>query len=219
MGSSVAPPKPTVADVVLESDANATLIECHVDLQAYFHEVLTRALASRRVDAPAPTEFYLVGLLATLGHDTAALSRSLVELSSELVEGRAGSDEQLSRLRCVGDQALSVSGLFEAHLARRGISRSYVSEVGSRAYRSASQLASKSRERAERARAEVFFDLGEHFRTYTEVLEDVREATVLGTPDDVLSLYERFCKTRSPAVAERLLAHGVISARGSQVAS
>jgi hypothetical protein len=57
----------------------------------------------------------------------------------------------------------------------------------------------------------VFQDLGAHFRTYAEVLEDVREATALGTPDDVLSLYERFQKTRSPAVAERLAAHGVLS--------
>jgi hypothetical protein len=65
----------------------------------------------------------------------------------------------------------------------------------------------------------VFRDLGAHFRTYAQVLEDVRESTVLGTPDDVLALYERFCKTRSPAVAERLLAHGVVSVPGSDEVS
>lgn len=229
MGSSVAPPKPSHAGAsagVREDDAHATRerdragarIECHVDLQAYFHETLSHALANRRVDAPSSTAFYLVGLLATLGHDTAALSRSLVELSAELDQGEAQTGERLSRLRCVGDQALSISGLFEAHLARRGISRDYVSEVGSRAYRSAGQLAGASRERAERSRAEVFLDLSSHFRTYAEVLDDVREATALGTPDDVLALYERFRKTHSPALAERLLAHGVISLRGSQAA-
>jgi hypothetical protein len=178
-------------------------------LKAYFHETLTHVLATRKVEAPTGTEFYLVGLLSALGHDAVALSRSLVELSFDVERAQHG--ERLERLRNVGDQALSVSGLFDAHLERRGISRSYVADLGSRAYRTAGQLAGSSRERAERARAEVFLDLGTHFRTYSEVLEDVREATVLGTPDDVLALYERFCRTRSPVLAERLMAHGVVS--------
>jgi len=202
-----------LCDVDGEHTGQSTRIECHIDLSAYFHETLTHALATRRVEAPPPTEFYLVGLLTALGHDSAALSRSLVELSFAAQD--AGRAERLSRLRSVGDQALSAMGLFDAHLERRGISRSYVADLGSRAYRTASQLACSSRERGERARAEVFHDLGAHFRTYAEVLEDVREATVLGTPDDVLSLYERFCKTKSPAVAERLLAHGVVSVSGN----
>ncbi|HEX5656350.1 MAG TPA: hypothetical protein VFX59_04105 [Polyangiales bacterium] len=185
-------------------------IECHVDLKAFFHETLTRALSTRKVAVPELTEFYLVGLLAALGHDS--VSRSLVELSFDV----QGDDcARLSKLRNVGDQALSVSGLFDAQLERRGISRSYLTELGSRAYRGASVLARKSRD----ARAEVFEDLGSHFRTYAELLEDVREATALGTPDDVLALYERFQKTRSPALAERLLGHGVVPVRGSAVAS
>lgn len=211
MGSAVESP----ADDAVEprADSEGTRIECHIDLRAYFHETLARALSTRKVEVPAETEFYLVGLLAALGHDTAALSRSLVELSCELE--RARSQDRLARLRDVGDQALSVSGLFDANLERRGISRSYLFDLGSRAYRSAGQLAGHSHERADRARAAIFFDLGAHFRVYAEVLVDVRESTALGTPDDVLSLYERFCKTRSPAVAERLLAHGVMSVPGN----
>lgn len=188
-------------------------IECHTDLSAYFHETLTRAFATKGIEAPEPTEFYLVGLLAGLGHDTAALSRSLVEMCLDLE--RVSEGERLARLRRVGDHALSISGLFDVHLDRRGISRSYVVELGSRAYRSASHLASASVHGGERARAEVFFDLSAHFNTYADVLEGVRESTALGTPDDVLTLYERFCKTRSSALAERLLAHGVMSVAGS----
>jgi hypothetical protein len=189
-----------------------TRIECHVDLKAFFHETLTRALSTRKVEVPEPTEFYLVGLLATLRD----VSRSLVELSFDI----QGDDcARLTKLRTVGDQALSVSGLFDAQLERRGISRSYLSDLGSRAYRSAGTLARRSRDRSERSRAEVFEDLGSHFTTYAELLEDVREATALGTPDDVLALYERFQKTRSPALAERLLGHGVVPIRGSAVPS
>jgi hypothetical protein len=203
----------TVADLHAGDSTETTRIECHVDLKAFFHETLTRALSTRRVEVPELTEFYLVGLLAALGHDVEAVSRSLVELSFDVSSERES--ERLTRLRSVGDQALSVSGLFDAQLERRGISRSYLSDLGSRAYRGAGVLASKSRDRGERERAQVFLDLGTHFRTYAGLLEDVREATVLGTPDDVVSLYERFQKTRSPALAERLLGHGVVPIQGS----
>lgn len=194
--------------VLAQETDETSRIECHVDLKAFFHETLSHALSQRKVEVPEPTEFYLVGLLATLRD----VSRSLVELSF----AQEGDDcSRLTRLRSVGDQALSVSGLFDAQLERRGISRSYLSDLGSRAYRGASVLARKSRD----ARAEVFEDLGSHFTTYAELLEDVREATALGTPDDVLALYERFQKTRSPALAERLLGHGVLPIRGSSAAS
>lgn len=185
--------------------SNSPRIECHHDLRSFFHETLTRALASRGVEAPPPTEHYLVGLLALLGHNTAPLSRSLVEL--ELDAGQAEDTSRLERLRTLGDQALSVMGLFDAHLERHGISRSYVADVGARAYRNAGQLASACR----RAHAEVFVDLGMRFSTYAQVLEHVRETTALGTPDDVLSLYERYQRTHSPALMERLVAHGVFS--------
>jgi hypothetical protein len=180
-------------------------IECHHDLRAFFHETLTRALASRGVEAPPPTEHYLVGLLALLGHNTAPLSHSLVEL--ELDAGQAEDSSRLERLRRLGDQALSVMGLFDAHLERHGISRSYVADVGTRAYRTAGQLAGLRRG----AHAEVFVDLGMRFSTYAEVLEHVRETTALGTPDDVLSIYERYQRSHSPALMERLVAHGVFS--------
>ena len=73
------------------NETSPARIECHTDLRAFFHETLTRALASRQVDVPQPTEHYLVTLLAFLGHDSAPLSRSLVELSLAAQQGsRAG---------------------------------------------------------------------------------------------------------------------------------
>ena len=89
--------------------------------------------------------------------------------------------------------------------------------MGSRAYRCASQLAASARGPA-RARAPVFFDLGEHFVTYADVLDDVREATALGTRDDVLSLYERYTKTGSPALLSRLSERGSASGRSPREA-
>jgi hypothetical protein len=182
-------------------------IECHHDLSAFFYETLNKALSVRRVEAPQHTESYLVRLLSTLAHDSAALSQTLVELRCEAELGKR--EERLAKLRTLGDKALSISSLFEAHLSRQGVSRSYVEDMGKNAYRHASHLASVSRRSHERAHAEVFFDLGEHFSTYAEVLLDVREATALGGGNDLLSLFERYKKSHSPALLERLLALGV----------
>ena len=185
--------------------AHEALIECHHDLSSFFHDTLRSALASRRIDAPPPTERYLVGLLAELGHDETVLNKSLVELELESHELEA--EARLEHLRTLGDHALSISGLFEAHLEHHGLTRRYVSEVGSRAYHTACQLATAC---AQSSAAAVFYDLGERFRTYAEVLDDVREKTALGTRDDVLSLYERYEKTGSPALLNRLSARGVL---------
>jgi hypothetical protein len=189
-------------------DAGESLIECHTDLSAFFHDTLRSALSSRRVEAPPPTERYLVDLLADLGHDETVLSQSLVAL--ELESQELTRDARLEHLRALGDRALSISGLFDPHLERRGLSRAYVSELGSRAYRHASHLAGASPRGPMRACATVFFDLSAHFCTYANVLDDVREATALGTRDDVLSLYERYAKTGSPALLSKLFERGVL---------
>jgi hypothetical protein len=189
------------------SDAPSGRIECHRDLSAFFYETLTKALTTRRVAAPVHTESYLVALLASLAHDAAALAPSLVELRCDAEQGPR--ETRLSKLRALGDKALSVSSLFEAYRARLGLSRAYVTGMGESAYRCASHLASASRQKHERLQAEVYFDLGEHFSTYAAVLEDVREATALGGGDDILSLFERYRRNHSPALLERLLEQGV----------
>jgi hypothetical protein len=193
-----------------QSDAPSSHIECHRDLSAFFYETLNKALATRRVAAPHHTESYLVALLANLAHDAAAFSQSLVALRCDAEQGPR--EARLEKLRTLGDQALSVSSLFEAHLERLGLSRAYVTGMGENAYRCASHLASASRQKHERLKAEVFYDLGERFLTYAAVLEDVREATALGGGDDVLSLFERYQRSHSPALLGRLLEHGVWTA-------
>jgi len=188
------------------SEAPSPRIECHRDL--------SKALSSRRIEAPQHTECYLVGLLSALSHDASVVTRTLVELRCEAELGPR--EHRLEKLRALGDQALSASSLFEAHLERQGVSRSYVTDMGMSAYRTASHLASASRRSHERLKAEVFFDLGDRFTTYATVLEDVREATALGGGDDLLSLFERYQKTQSPALLSRMLSQGVWTAPGGE---
>jgi hypothetical protein len=190
-----------------EGPETVSTIECHSDLRVFFHDTLTRALSARRICAPPFTEAYLVAMLAALGASVTP-SVSLTELRLETEAARPA--QRLDKLRALGDLALSRIGLFEAKLGRIGVSKSYVAELGTQAYIAASQLASASGRSADRTRAAVFYDLGERFTVYTDVLEDVRESTSLAGGDDVLALYERFTRTGSPSVFAKLAARGVV---------
>ncbi len=190
-------------------DQEPQAITTCADVSDFFREALCRAFATRGV-TPAPlTEHYLVVLLAQLSHNTAALRASLVELSLSAQIAERGA--RLEKLRTLGDHALSYSGLFDAHRERHGVARSYVFDVGRTAYLSASQLAGTSGRAVERDQARVWDELGARFDVFAEVLDDVRESTALGTRGDVLSLYERFVKTGSPVLRQRLQDHGVLS--------
>jgi len=55
---------------------------------------------------------------------------------------------------------------------------------------------------------EVYPELAEGFDGYARVLDEVRETTALRTPQDIVRLYDRWRRTRSPLLAERLQAEG-----------
>jgi len=103
-----------------------------------------------------------------------------------------------------------VLGFFEDHVERKGVSRSYVVTMGGRAYANAEALAAYSPREAVRQR--VYGELAEGFEDYVEALDEVRESTVLRTPQDIVRLYEKWKRTGSPRVAERLRSEGVFPA-------
>jgi hypothetical protein len=201
MGMSSAGPKSSEA-------LDCEPIEPSCDLTSFFRENVARALAVRHLEPPESTQTYLAALLAGLGHDQSLLTDSLVE--RELAAQAATRSCRLELLRTLGDHALSYAGLFSAHRERRGISQAYIDGVGTRAYKGAFALA-QQQTREQAGQAFVYLELSRHFATYRAVLDDVREATSLGTADDVLSLYERFTRTGSPALRKRLAGHGVFA--------
>ncbi|MFK7990151.1 MAG: hypothetical protein AB8I08_29295 [Sandaracinaceae bacterium] len=182
-------------------------IEMSGDVRGWFHERLDAALLRHRVDAGEPTRLYLIELLAGMAVD--ASSASLGEpLAIQLAEAhQAEGVEKLRRLRSMGDSALYGLGFFEDHLERRGVNRDYVVAMGGRAYRSLESLAGFSR--AEAVRQPVYAELAVGFGRYAAVFDDVRESTELRTPQDIVRLYERYRRTRSPHLAARLREEGV----------
>ena len=189
-------------------DGDPTGIECHADVAGYFHERVIAAMRARRLEAAPETELYLVRLLTdALALDGAALGHSLVDLYAKALEAKGRA--RLRGWRALGDRALYLAGFFDEYLARRGLSRRYFVQMGGSAYRGASRLAERSEHVGDRARAPVFRDLGGRFVAFVDVSDAVREATAPRTDGDVLTLYERWRRSRSPALAAELGRHGV----------
>lgn len=175
------------------------VIESFTDLRGYFHERLRDALDRSGLGASSGTEHYLLELLAGSAH-LATPDRPLVERLQEALT-TPDPRERLRSFRETGDAALYTCGFFPDHLDRRGMSPDYFASVGGRAYRAASELDPKQ--------SCTFGELAEGFLDFAQVLEEVREETVLRTPQDIVKLYDRWRRTRSPKLAERLHAAGV----------
>jgi hypothetical protein len=184
------------------------MIEPHADVRGYFRERLLRSLERHRVRTDSGTEFYLVNLLAefAIAPPLPALDRPLAEQLAEALETEG--HERLRRFRGLGDAALYVSGFFADHLERRGITPDYAGAMGGRAYRSASALVRLAPPR-DAVLAPVYDELADKFGAYVDVLGDVREAATPRTPQDIVRLYEKWKRSRSPALAEELRSVGL----------
>jgi hypothetical protein len=184
-------------------------IETFGDLRGWFRERLEAALGQRGVGAGEATRAYLVDLLARvgLGHENANLGRPLAFL---LAEARSAerAPERLRLYRALGDDALYLRGFCADHLDHRGITTEYVATLGETAYDSAGDLALGSA-------GLVFHELARKFEPIAEALDDVREGTALRTPQDIVRLYDKWTRTRSPRIAERLTAEGVFPTLGA----
>ncbi|MBX3248214.1 MAG: hypothetical protein KF901_13630 [Myxococcales bacterium] len=176
-------------------------IEAHADLRDYFHDRLKKALGRLQQSASPATELYLLELLAAgRGQALATPDQPLVDRLRAAVEAE-DLRERLRSFRDAGDAALYTCGFFPEHLDRRGMSRDYYHAIGGRAYHAASELDTRH--------AGTFVELARGFSDFTLVLEEVREETVLRTPQDIVKLYDRWRRTRSPQLAARLHAAGV----------
>ena len=180
------------------------MIEVAIDMREFFRERLGAALDRREVRVSASTEFYLVELMARYARTPAAttLAKPLVDRLTEALEADDRT-QQFRRFRDLGDCALYACGFFSDHLDRRGVARDYVVAMGNRGYDQAGRLAPGS------GFDEAYPELAEAFDLLARVLDDVRENTALRTPQDIVRLYERWRRTGSPLLAERLREEGV----------
>ena len=177
-------------------------IETFADLRGWFRERLEAALGDRRVGAGEATRAYLVDLLARMGlGQDESLSQPL---AFQLAEAHSAEREieRFRRYRALGDEALYLRGFCAEHLDHRGITTEYVRTLGEAAYDHAGELALGGA-------SEVYRELARKFEPFADALDDVREGTAMRTPRDIVRLYDKWTRTHSPKIAERLSAEGV----------
>lgn len=184
-------------------------MEAGANLDAFFHDAVGTALRERRVAANGLTEHYLARLLASFATqppNDGPLGVRLLEALDETPR------ERRERLREIGDTSLYMSGFFSERLERGGVSVGYYMDVGESAY---GQLASVGEGWSRDPFGDVYGALARDFERFVVVLGDVslrlmQPAEIApAAPEQIVRLYERWARTRSPLVARRLAALGV----------
>jgi hypothetical protein len=183
------------------------------NLQAFFHQSLTRTARAQHLEANDATLHYLTHLLSDYAHAERLFDhtpdglrlRPLATLYGDALQAGSVRERRLW-LRRLGDLALFVAGLFAGRLSRRLTDLDYCIAMGGNAYGYLHQTADGNPR--DRALREVFGELAGDFARFVELLAAVTDrSTDSGT--DVLQLFERWQATGSPLLARRLRALGV----------
>ncbi len=169
----------------------------------YFKELVDGALSHQGLAAQELTSFYVVQLL------TSFLQRPVGAADAEPLAVRlaraldAGGAQQRTSLRQIGDLSLFISGFFADSLQRRLVDVDYYVSIGGCAYNTLSRVETDTF-------SSVFAELGEKFAGFVDVLSEVSERTSCASNADLLRLYEKWLKTRSPRSGQLLVERGVV---------
>lgn len=195
------------------------------DLEAYFEEVLNETLAMRGREQPDEVvQQYLLGLLADCAYEDEWVKKALAQPLPFLLRDALHADAavRFERLRRVGDGVLMVSGLYNEHLERMGLSDKYVAAFGSRAYEEASLILAGHGDSwtKERDPSDILLQLATGFREVVDVLRDLSHTLVVRSAKstaDVMRLFERWVHSRSRHLGKMLASKGFVVHPGRMV--
>jgi hypothetical protein len=179
-------------------------LKSHASVAEYFHEVVTEAIRNQGVDTSETAEYYLVNLLAAFAKSPVDDEPLALKISAAVL---ASPDERMRQLKDVGDTSLYVSGFFADSLNRRLVDVDYYIEIGGRAY---GELARQFRVYRNSEVGAVYVELHEKFPRFVDVLAEISEKSAMTSNQGVVQLYERWLRTGSERVAQRLRAQGVL---------
>jgi hypothetical protein len=194
-------------------EKHAEAIRPVASLQEFFKDSVAEAMEKQGVAADDHTAYYVVNLLTLFARseklyegDEGSRSRPLALL---LAEAASAPDPQTRNvvLQRVGDTSLFFAGFFQDGFARKLVDVDYYVEVGGAAYGSLSE--SVRRTMRGRAIGGVFAELAEKFRSFVDVLAEIRDSGRASDALDVLRLYEVWLKTRSLRAARLLRSQGI----------
>jgi hypothetical protein len=167
----------------------------------FFKELVDGALAHQRLNAGELTAYYVVNLLAGFLQRPANENAPLAVRLARALE--SSGMEQRTSLREVGDISLFISGFFSDSLRRKLVDVDYYVAIGGSAYNALSRFDSDTL-------SPVFGELSNKFVGFVDVLSEVSERTSCTSNVDLLRLYEKWVKTRSPRSGQLLVERGVV---------
>jgi hypothetical protein len=169
----------------------------------YFRELVEAALQHQHVAVRDLTSFYVVNLLAGYVHRNRAGAGHDEALGMCFVRAlQSGGSAQRDGLRHVGDTSLFISGFFSDSFNRSLVDIDYYMTLGERAYGSLA--------RRDDALGDVFDELADKFAAMVDVLSEVSEQTAFGANTDVMRLYEKWLRTGSRRMSDKLAARGIV---------
>lgn len=190
-------------------------IDVSTNIDFYFEQIVHDAIVSRQVEATDAAQHYLVGLLSDYarGEQPGALDRPLTFQLRDALEARGA--ERFQRLRSIGDGVLYLLGFFSDSLTRRGADRRYVMKVGSSAYGHASAML---RMGGSANTVDVLDELARKYDGFVAVVRDVADGVLTSVRDDtaLLQVYERWQRTGSTRLAQRLVSSGLCPVKGGE---
>ena len=181
--------------------------------EAFFHELVTKALSNRHLRTLPETEVYLVNLLNQFMSTENLYVRDangnlreepLALMVKEALE-QSARQAQVLLFRQVGDVSLYKAGFFQESLNRKSVDVSYYIDMGGTAYQN---VAAREGEKTMR---HVFGELAERFSTFVDVFAEISEATTVARSEkDLLRMYDLWLQTGSDRAAKTLKEAGII---------
>lgn len=177
-------------------------------LKEFFKALLDDVIRQHHLEVGDGTEFYLVNLLSEFAtaerlfpHEGESGDEPLAIMYHRAQQ--QGREEQIRTLRRLGDVSLYKAGFFAEALRGSVVGHDYYVRMGSGAYGQVATLTPS-------AYADVYRELGEKFRSLTEVLEGLSARwMVRNGPEGALKVYESWARTGSGKLEQVLIDAGI----------
>jgi hypothetical protein len=171
--------------------------------EAFFHELVTKALSRQNIATQPETEFYLVNLLNQFMVADRLYEEPLAFMVKEALEHPEPTG-QAKLFRRLGDVSLYTAGFFQDSLNRKLVDVDYYIDMGGKAYQQAAVRC------PEDALKSICCELADRFSQFVDVLAEISDETTPKNEKNLLRLYEMWLRTRSERAAKQLQEAGIL---------
>jgi hypothetical protein len=198
----------------MADQGNGSQLELSLTPEAFFHEKVSNAVQSLRIEMNNDVEFYLVNLLCNFIDPQKQLPQqtegNFLETPLALLLKQAAESPLHQRLRIlkqIGDTSLYMSGFFQDYFNRKIFDIGYYIAIGSSAYNTASDIV-RDHHNDEHFHA-VYRDLAKNFVKFVDVVAEVSNVPKENRPVDILAVYDRWARSNSARLRRILEEAGI----------